>query len=165
MSDNEFGENGWSEEVEQPVRAPTIPSLFRVLNGHIASQTAVLQDLAKIRDGQRIAKRDGVSVALACAALEEKYPPLEIDGRFGTFVGQAREGAFDKFAALACDLVGQAIAVTHSALEGVRFLDAINEAIPPQWSNLPISELSREVNRYAFTKMRGRLPGWSERAR
>lgn len=148
-----------------PRRALTPPRLMRELRAHISHLSAVMSDLSKLQRGERTANRDRVSVALACAVTDSTYPPVEVDELIKKNIEYATQGKLDKYAWLALDLIEQAIAVAHTAREGIRVLDALGEPLPPQWSNLPIQLLAREVNRYVHAKLRGRLPSWKEAER
>ena len=159
----DFTADGFEDaSVEMSSPPPSVPRVMRQLRTELSRLNRVLADLTKLAQGDPVSDRDKVDIALACAATDRAYPPLEIESIAGS-LKFASEGKLNKYTGFASDLVEQALSVTHSAREGIRFLDALGEPLPAQWSNLPVPILAREINRHAHTKLRGRLVGWSER--
>ena len=153
-----------------PAPAPavgSIPRFRRELLGYRAELRSTLEALLVYQ--KATAPREiphEVLVALACAASDTVYPPLDREGdrRFAVALNAATNGRCKGHAFLAIEIVEGALKIGVAALASLAMIDALDEAVAGDWHNLHPSTVARRLIRLGHSLSRGSIPGWREAA-
>ena len=143
----------------------SIPRFRREFLGHRAELRSTLEALLVYQKAAASYEvtRD-VAVALACAASDTSYPPLdrEEDRAFKIALSAATDGRCKGYAVLAIEIVENALRICVAALASLAMLDALDENITGDWHNLHPSIAGRRLIRLGHSLSRGSIPGWRE---
>jgi hypothetical protein len=142
----------------------SLPRMRRELLAYKFELRTTLELLTAYANGSVQTVHQQVAHALACAAFDLTYPSLDHseDRRFRKGMEMAAAHQLREHVLLAAEIVQAALAISISANESLKMIDALGESLSFDWHNLAAPLLCRRLNRHGHALARGRIPGWRE---
>lgn len=139
----------------------TITKARREFKAAIRDCDAAMDALKRIELGKPIKLSEIAVDALICGSWDLRFPLDQDDEQVSIWREKAHDGELNRNAKLGLDVLEDMLGTFNAAMAALKAASYLDEPLPLEWSNLPVIELARNVNRLGHTLLRGRLAGTS----